>query len=213
MGGGASLTTYAALLAPKVQRRYVSAEQSDIAIFDIPFESSDYRLIEPLVRGQSLVSFDRERFAPLSKRLKRAAAGKLNAREFERLHTAAARIVAGSSTPGPLIDARVLGVMRQVERMSLDEVSLSALARGTRLSASRLRHLFCRETGSTLTHYARWVAVWRAVNCWTQGRSWTEIAHTCGFFDVAHFHHAFMEVFGLAPSAIFDPPRVRLIRV
>ncbi|MBI2383973.1 MAG: helix-turn-helix transcriptional regulator [Gammaproteobacteria bacterium] len=211
VGQGTKLTAQAALIAPKVLRRRLSAEHSDIAIIDVPMQLAEYRTIELLLRHQTVVSFEPERFAPLLPRLARAARGQLRRSEFASLHQAAVRLVGGAAGPAT-VDERIARVMAALDRMALDEVRLAGLARHVDLSPSRLRHLFCHETGSTISHYARWVAVWRAVNRWSPGQRWTEIAHACGFCDLAHLDHAFMEVFGLAPSTIFDPQQVRLVQ-
>ena len=91
-------------------------------------------------------------------------------------------------------------------------MTLTALARRLCLSPSRLRHLFKEVTGNTVSHYARWAAVWRVVSLWSQGRRLTEIAQEVRFHDLAHLDHAFNEVFGLNPSSVINPENVTLIR-
>jgi AraC-like DNA-binding protein len=203
----------AALIAPKVLRKRIVAVDSDIAILDIPMDSPAYRRIAGQLRQQSQISYSRGHFLALFPLLLKADEGTLDADDFYFLHTSASQIIAEGIDPPDTTDTRVTQAMRMIDELPLDSVKLDLLAQQLDLSKSRLSHLFIAETGSTVSHYARWVAVWRAVNQWQQGCTWTRIAQDSGFYDLAHFDHAFTEVFGLKPSAVFDPVRVRLHRL
>jgi hypothetical protein len=63
------------------------------------------------------------------------------------------------------------------------------------------------ETGCPVSHYARWVAVWKVASLWTQGKPLTGIACEIGFHDLAHLDHASIEVFGMNPSTVIDQHR------
>lgn len=203
----------AAMLAPKVLRKRIAAVDSDIAILDIPMDSAAYRRMAGALSKQPKLSYARAHFQSLFPILRKAEDGMLNTSDFHALQISAARLIADGTDPPDAMDARVTQAMKMIDELPLDAVKLELLAQKLGLSKSRLRHLFIAETGSTVSHYARWVAVWRAVNLWSPSRTWTDIAHESGFHDLAHLDHAFMEVFGLTPSTVFNPTRVRLCRL
>lgn len=203
----------AALIAPKVLRRRIVAVDSDIAILDIPMNSPAYRKLAGSLGAQPQHSYLRALFQSLLPLLQKADDGLFSGDDFHRLQAHAAEIVADGAGLTDTLDARVAQAMQMIDAWPLDQVRLESLAQQLGLSKSRLRHLFIAETGSTVSHYARWVAVWRAVHLWSPSRTWTDIAHESGFHDLAHLDHAFMEVFGLTPSTVFDPTHVRLCRV
>ncbi|WP_394843158.1 AraC family transcriptional regulator [Pendulispora brunnea] len=193
----------AALIAPKVLRRRVIAVDSDMAIFDLPMHS--------IPTPEPVRVLDIERFAPLLPALAEAFSGRLPGAEVGRLFDAAVRLI--EDVPHePHHDPRIEQALRLIDELPFDEVTVTGLARRLGLSSSRLRHLFKEVTGHTISHYARWAAVWRACSLWSQGRRLTEIAHEVGFHDLAHLDHAFVEVFGLNPSSVIDPENVTLIR-
>ena len=99
--------------------------------------------------------------------------------------------------------------MQLVDERPLDEASLSGLAREVGLSESRLRDLFRKTLGCTLSQYARWAAAWKAVHLWKKGMTFTDVAHAVGFHDLAHADHALGETFGMSPS---DLSRIDLRR-
>ena len=105
---------------------------------------------------------------------------------------AAVQLIASPGPPPvpPLSGPRIEHALKMIDELPFDEVTLTALARRLCLSPSRLRHLFKEVTGNTVSHYARWAAVWRVVSLWSQGRRLTEIAQEVGFHDLAHLDHA-----------------------
>jgi AraC-like DNA-binding protein len=212
VGDGLTLNTRVALIAPKVRRRRTVALNSDLAVFDFPIGTPEYAALEPTLRAQQILALDFERFRPLEPALRRALAAELPCAELDDLFQVAVRTIAGRVPTAHALDPRVAKVIEQIQELPLDEVKLSALAKQIHLSPSRLRHLFQEETGSTVTQYARWAAVWKAALLWTQGRPFTDLAHEVGFYDLAHLDHAFIETFGVNPSLAIDPAQVKLIR-
>ena len=210
---GSLLGIEAALIAPKVLRQRIAAVGSDIAILDIPMACPAYRRMAGQLSSQPQRGYPRAQFQNLFPLLQKAADGLLSGGDFHALQADAAQIIADGAAQTDALDSRVAQAMRMIDALPLDQVRLALLAQQLELSSSRLRHLFIAETGSTVSHYARWVAVWRAVHLWAPHRTWTDIAHESGFHDLAHLDHAFVEVFGLTPSTVFDPEHVRLCRV
>jgi len=208
--GFGSLSAWALLLTPKLRRRLIHAPASQIAIFDYPMGTAGYRRLAPLLREAPVHACHPAAFAALHPALDAAAQGRLEADEALALHRHMAEAIAPPVTAESLDDLRIARTLARIAQLPLDQVMLTRLAAAEGLSASRLRHLFSAETGSTVSHYARWLAVWRAVDAWRPGLTWTRLAQDAGFHDLAHFDHAFLEVFGLKPSRVFDPQRVCL---
>jgi AraC-like DNA-binding protein len=211
-GFDSRLTARAAVIAPKVPRRRIMALNSDLLIFDIPIQSPEHVAIEPSLRGEAVLPLDFERFAHLVPAMTKALAGTASCDEVNALFSSVAEAISGMKPVERALDARVEKAMRLIDDIPLNEVSLDTLAERLHLSPSRLRHLFAEETGSTISHYARWAAVWRGVGLWMQGKPLTDIAHEIGFYDLAHLDHAFVEVFGINPSTIIDRQNVTLVR-
>ena len=173
-------TARAALVAPKVLRRRLIAVDSDLVIFDLPIHST--------IPTAPIEVLDPDRFASLLPALADAFPGRLPCGEVDRMFEEVLTALAGRSPP-PL-DARIEQALHLIDELPFDEVTLPGLARRLALSPSRLRHLFKAVTGHTVSHYARWAAVWRAIALWSRGRLLTEIAHEVGFHDLAHLDHA-----------------------
>ena len=212
VGDGLTLTTRAALIAPKVRRRRTLALNSRLAVFDIPIGSPEYAALEPTLQEQQVLSLELERFAPLLPTLEKGFATTLSCAEVDGMFESAVHAVTGRRPAARALDPRVARAIDLIDEVPLDQVTLAGLAKRLPLSASRLRHLFQTETGCSVTHYARWAAVWKAASLWTRGVPLTEIAHEVGFYDLAHLDHAFVETFGVSPSVVIDPSTITLVR-
>ena len=212
VGDGITLNARAALLAPKVRRRRTVAIDSEIAIFDVPIGSTEFASLEPMLATQQILALDFDRFAHLVPTLERGLAGRLSCAEVDAAFRAVVEVITGTAPVVRTLDPRVLAAFDVIDALPLDQVTLPLLAKRVSLSSSRLRHLFQEELGCSLTHYARWVAVWKAARLWKQGTPFTELAHEVGFYDLAHLDHAFIETFGVNPSTVIDPDLVTLIR-
>ncbi|MGH8560856.1 MAG: helix-turn-helix domain-containing protein [Nevskiales bacterium] len=212
VGDGQKITCRAVLIPPKVERKRMVALNSDLAAFYLPIEYPEYAGLEPVVRDKPYVILDFERFAHLRPQIRAAFAGSSSGEEVKALTRAAVEAVTGNIPVERVCDIRVEQARRILNDLPLEDVSLSVIAKQLNLSPSRLRHLFKEKTGSTISSYARWQAVWRAILLWKQGCTMTEIAHGAGFYDLAHFDRAFVEVFGLNPLAAADPRYIRLVR-
>lgn len=208
-----AISTQAVLIAPKVQRRLIEAVDSHIAIFDLAIETPHFAALAPLIQKTAVLNLDVGRFASLMPSLEAAAAGTLAPEAARQLFDRVVELAGGTPIPlAPAGDVRITQAIAQINEAGFGEASLEQLAERAHLSPSRFRQLFKEQTGSTIRHYARWAATWRAVWLWQRGTPWTQIAHQCGFTDLAHLDHAFNEVFGLNPSAVVDPSTVLLRR-
>jgi AraC-like DNA-binding protein len=210
-GAGERLEARAALIAPKVLRRRLCAD-SDIVICDLAVVTPEYLALAPMLNGASVLELDFASVAPLVADFAYAQRGELDAKALRDLLHRTIFCLTGRQPQPPRLDPRIAQVLQLIEEQPLNAVSLSWLAGQVQLSASRLRHLFQEQVGSSLTHYLRWSAVWKGVWLWSRGRPFIEVAEAAGFHDLAHINRAFNEVFGMNPSALSNSNQVRLIR-
>ncbi|WP_394841871.1 AraC family transcriptional regulator [Pendulispora brunnea] len=210
VGEGVALSTQAALIAPKVARKRLAAE--GLVAIDFPIHSGEYAAVQPALGGEDVVALDFGRFAPLVPTLARGFAGNLGGAEVKALIRELVMAISGKAPEEQGLDPRVEKAMQLINDLPREEATPASVARRLHLSTSRLGHLFKEQTGSTLSYFMRWVALWRGVALWTQGRSLTEVAHEVGYYDLAHLDHAFTDFFGVNPSTAMDPRHVRLIR-
>jgi len=212
VGDGLTLTTRAALIAPKVRRRRTIALNSHLAVFDMPIGGPEYAALEPTLEQQQVLALELERFASLLPTLEKGFAAMLTCAQVDGLFQSAVYAVTGQRPLVRKVDPRIARAIDLIDEVPFDQIGLTGLAKQLALSVSRLRHLFQAETGCSVTQYARWAAVWKAASLWTRGMPLTEIAHEVGFYDLAHLDHAFVETFGVSPSVVIDPSRITLVR-
>lgn len=94
-----------------------------------------------------------------------------------------------------------LGVIRS----RLDQpLRLASLASELSVSESWLTHRFTKEVGLPIRRYVLWQRLWRAVELALKGATLTVAAHAAGLSDSAHLSRTFREMFGVAPSFLFE---------
>lgn len=108
----------------------------------------------------------------------------------------------GSLPERPRASPRVAAAIEFISRRMASGVALDDVAAAVHLSASRLRHVFAQETGTTYRGYVLWLRIQRAVAAMMEGRTWTEAAHEAGFADSAHLSRTFRRTFGVSPAMI-----------
>jgi AraC family transcriptional regulator len=99
-------------------------------------------------------------------------------------------------------DPRVLAAMEFVRNKMDAPLTLAEVAKASRLSPSRFRHLFVTETGMPLRTYLLWRRFLKVWELLMEGQSLSAAAHTAGFADSAHLSRTSRTMFGLAPSAM-----------
>ncbi len=106
-----------------------------------------------------------------------------------------------SSVQSPTMDQRVQIVIALIEEDLRRELSLDDLAKSVNLSASRLRHLFTTETGTSPAQYLKSIRIRKAKEMLeTTFLSVKQIMSLVGFVDRKHFACDFKKTYGTSPT-------------
>lgn len=102
-------------------------------------------------------------------------------------------------------DARIESAAARLLAASDDNLPTAEIASHVGLSASRLEHRFRQVMGVPMRSYRTWCRFRAVAVSIARGRDLTTAACDAGFYDSAHFTHAFRESFGITPSFVFRP--------
>lgn len=191
----------AVLFAPNVPRIAVDADDSDLILLDVGITTPAYcQLQAALTPGaaRALTPQELDRVLPLTV----AWDVPLDCQSARALFDALVQTLGAAQTQPLPMDARIQQVIAKVEALPLDELIWPDLARQVGLSESRLRALFHESLGCAPAQYARWAKTWEAIRLWNKDKSFTEVAHAAGFYDLAHVDHALKELFGMSATAM-----------
>lgn len=202
---------YEAVLLPvNIRRDWITSHGRPFSILDAGISSEAYLRLAPyLSPGQPLVLAPalRDRLRGL---LARQEPGALDIEAAVALFGAMVDACCDPPRPPLQREPRILRVMEKIERLPLDQLTHEDLSQAAQLSASRLRALFQRHVGCTISQYMRWVAGSKAAEMWREGSSFTDIALAAGFYDLAHADRVMNEIFGMNPTVMTDPKLYRL---
>jgi transcriptional regulator GlxA family with amidase domain len=99
------------------------------------------------------------------------------------------------------MDRRIQTVIALIEARLSTRQHTSAIARAVNLSPSRLRHLFKRETGCTISQYLTQLKIQRAEFLLrTSFLSVKQISNQVGITSSGRFVREFKKAYGSAPS-------------
>jgi transcriptional regulator GlxA family with amidase domain len=99
-----------------------------------------------------------------------------------------------------LTDPRIVDVLDLIEMELSKDLSVSVLAHGARLSASRLAHIFKRDVGVPIEAYVKSRRIARARDLLiTTSLTIKEIAGEAGFVNTRHFARVFKRYSGHSP--------------
>ena len=101
-------------------------------------------------------------------------------------------------------DPRIKRALEILKNAPDNLISADAVAAEINLSPSRFAHLFRNQVGLPVRRYLLWTRLRNAVRMLGEGESLTTIAHAAGFADSAHLTRTFKQMFGVAPSEIFQ---------
>ena len=99
-------------------------------------------------------------------------------------------------------DSRVWQVINLIKQNPLENFPGETLAESVDMTDVQLRRLFKKHTGLPLRTYRRWHRLFVTATLMAMGKTLTDAAVETGFFDAAHFNHAFREMLGMKPSFI-----------
>lgn len=109
-------------------------------------------------------------------------------------------------------DQRIQRALEILRNAPDNIISADTVAREVALSPSRFAHLFRSEVGLPVRRYLLWMRLRNAIRMLDGGDSLTTVAHAAGFADSAHLTRTFKQMFGLAPSEIFQNSRFVQVR-
>jgi transcriptional regulator GlxA family with amidase domain len=99
------------------------------------------------------------------------------------------------------MDMRVRKAVTLMKENLHRELPLSEIAQSVNLSSWHLCHLFKAETGTSPTHYLKWLRMQRARELLeTTFLSVREIRNNVGIRDTSHFVRNFKGLYGLSPT-------------
>ncbi|WP_295372938.1 AraC family transcriptional regulator [uncultured Pseudacidovorax sp.] len=211
-GAGEQVQASAAWVPPLVARR-LDASRWGLLSLNIDPAAHHHRLLADRLGSRAIRVLAPQILAPLAQACEGALHGQLDAAELQALCDGALRRIAGTAPPPPgytpALDPRVRRVAAAIRR-DPQASPLTTLAEIAGLSADRLTHLFREQAGLSVTRYALWAKIRRAIQQMREGAPLTQVALAGGFSDSAHMSRTFQSCFGLAPSFLSDPRRVQL---
>jgi AraC-like DNA-binding protein len=182
---------------------------------NVRFTSFHLNPLHPMFRAfqalgpPGIIELPRAAFVALDEELDAAYEGRLSIEEAESLFESVILSASRFLPPPKQSDARIDAVVARLR--SGDQVKLADLAASVDLSDGRMRHLFAETVGISLRSYLLWQKMNRVPILLASGKSFTEVAHECGFADSAHMTSAFQAIHGAPPSYFFSSGRVRFI--
>ena len=105
------------------------------------------------------------------------------------------------------LDDRCVEVINFIKQGSLNQYTISSLAKHVYLSESRLSHLFKKEVGISLSSYVVHEKLRKAFTLIFAGNSLTDSALAAGFSNSSHFSQCVREKLGMTPSIIAKDSR------
>src|SRR5829696_120029 len=110
-------------------------------------------------------------------------------------------VVQGQSSQEEDMDGRVREAVALMRENLHRELPLSEIAQFVNLSSWRLCHLFKAETGTSPTHYLKWLRMQRAKELLeTTFLNIREIRNNVGIKDTSHFVRNFKGLYGSSPK-------------
>ena len=200
----------------------VAMEHHAMALWakDVRFDAPDTRFVtiaanplHPSFRAYAkleppyVLPLDRARFGAFRELMRNATESTRFTHEealelFNGMHATATALLPAV----PALDARAQELVHLLWKNS--DTSLAQLATSLDLSYHRTSHLFAETVGVPIRTYQLFQKLYRAGVPLMKGASLTEVAHTAGFVDSAHFSKAYQTANGHCPKDMFKTRRV-----
>lgn len=102
-------------------------------------------------------------------------------------------------------DPRIERVLDYVENNLNKKIRLEAIGELIHLSPERLRHLFIEEVGMPFSKYVLWKRIRMVTEIVNQkNMAASKVCTQVGFTDYSHYSRIFKQIFGLAPSKLYE---------
>lgn len=154
--------------------------------------------------GRDCLELDLKSVEPVLSDLQIASQGQLSCRDAFTLTESLPQILFHTKKLETDLDPRIVRALQILKNAPDNLISAGAVATEVALSPSRFAHLFRDQVGIPMRRYLSWLRLRNAVRLLGAGESLTTIAHAAGFADAAHFTRTFRQMFGMAPSEIFQ---------
>jgi len=100
------------------------------------------------------------------------------------------------------IDKRIIQTIKLIEDNATNNLTPNQLSKQVFISESRLRYLFKKEMGVSISKFIRWKKLRTAGINIRNGMNFIEACYSSGFYDPAHFNRVFKEMLGVNPSDV-----------
>jgi AraC-like DNA-binding protein len=162
------------------------------------------------INAPGALALDREVFAPLDSALEAAYRGQATIDEIAALYE---EIIAATVRCLPRVKPADARVERAIEMLRENpNCPLNELADAIGLSYGRMSQLFAETVGISLRSYQLYQKIHKAVDLLPTGRKLTDIAHSCGFTDLAHLSRVFQHAAGAPLSYFMNKNYVETLR-
>jgi AraC-like DNA-binding protein len=179
----------------------LKAEGQWVASIYLEPESDDFERLVRYYSSESGPGYQLANIAPdLKEQLLELLTAGLNA---DRAYQLLNKLIEPSAAEQGELDARVIRVLRYLNKNPGLNVPIGELAQHVNLSPDRLAHLFRDEIGIPIRRYILWQKLRLAASAACDGQQLTDAAQHGGFSDSAHFTHSFQKLFGINPSFLF----------
>jgi AraC-like DNA-binding protein len=209
VGMADSTQSYRAVAIKPLIRRGLHAANVKLVSVNIGPLHPSFRVFRAIPAPGAL-ALDREVFAPFDSALEAAYRGQVTIDEMAALYEA---IIATTVRHLPRVkpaDARVeraIELLHENPNRPLDE-----LADAIGLSYGRMSQLFAETVGISLRSYQLDQKIQKACLLLPTGRKLTDIAHACGFTDLAHLSRVFQQMSGAPLSYFMNKNYVEILR-
>ena len=100
------------------------------------------------------------------------------------------------------INKHVLQTFSWIEENLYKEIIIKNISNNIYISESRLRYLFKKEVGVSISKFIKWKRMKSTGMQILKGNNFTMASYYSGFYDPSHFNKTFKEMFGINPSKV-----------
>ncbi len=196
----------AALIGANVGHCFGDATGSLVNLYLDP-ESRIAREVAKKSAAKTYLKIEPGVIEPFLARLQQGFESAFSCREAFSLTDNLLEAIFGTKKANSVFDRRVERALEILRNAPDNRISAETVASQVGLSPSRFAHLFKAEVGLPVRRYLMWMRLRNAVRLLGNSDSLTTVAHEAGFADSAHLTRTFRQMFGIAPSEIFQNSR------